>query len=364
MIRLFKVGMARAAEEAVAEVLRSGYIGQGPKVDEFEAALQKTWGLDQKPLTLNSATSALDLALTLVGVGPGDKVLTTPQTCTATNSPIVTRGATPVWCDVDTEGLIAPASVERNFRRHPDAKAVIAVDWAGTPADYKRIRKAAPGVPVVQDAAHRFGGPAYGDYVVWSFQAIKFLTTGDGGALLTPAAQYERAKLLRWYGLDRESSASFRCAQNITEVGFKYHMNDIAASIGLANLPAARQNLRVQYDNARYLGERLGIEVHPESHYWFFPVTVDMRDEFIAYLADEGIEASQVHARNDKHDGFHFPNGKLPGVDWFDSHQAALPCGWWLTRDELDHVADTVIAWDNAMSELRHLVNLKGNTPS
>lgn len=343
--------MDERAKLSVGDVLDSGYIGQGPKVDAFETALQQAWNLRDRPVTTNSCTSALDLALELVGVGPGDKVLTTPQTCTATNSPIVKRGATPVWVDIDTAGLMSPASLASRYREHPEAKAVMVVDWAGTPADYKGIRKAAPGLPVIEDAAHRLGGDVFGDYVAWSFQAIKFLTTGDGGALLTPASQYDRAKLLRWYGLDRESSASFRCAQNIQEVGFKYHMNDIAASIGLANLSQAQQNLRIQHDNARYLSERLGVKFRDDSHYWFFPLTVDLRDRFIKYMADTGIETSQVHARNDKHAGFNFPSGPLPGTDWFDSHQVAIPCGWWLTRQELDAVAEAVIGWSSAMEE-------------
>lgn len=348
MIRLFKVAMSPHAEHRVADVLASGYIGQGPKVEEFESELQWRWNLEQKPLTLNSCTSALDLAYHLIGVGPGDYVITTPQTCTATNSPIVTRGATPLWADVDTEGLISPSSVRRLLDDPAflgRVKAIVAVDWAGTPADYKALRKVAPGIPIVQDAAHRLGGPVGGDYVAWSFQAIKYLTTGDGGALLVPQSQHERAKLLRWYGLDRESASSFRCAQDILEVGFKYHMNDIAASIGISNLEQAERNLMKQRTNAMYLADRLGISYRNDSHYWFFPLTVGNRDKFIEFMAANGVEASQVHARNDKHRGFPDPQRPLPGVDWFDAHQVAVPCGWWLTDQELEKVASTILDW-------------------
>lgn len=347
MIRLFKVAMHPDAKVAVGEVLDSGYIGQGPNVDAFEAALQERFALRTHPITVNSCTSALDLALELVGVGPGDAVITTPQTCTATNTPIVKRRAIPVWADVDTRGLLTPrsvasalAAVRKDGLRDP--KAIMVVDWAGALPDYAGIRKVANGIPVIEDAAHRLPGETKGgDYVAFSFQAIKYLTTGDGGLLLTPFNQIQRAKLLRWYGLDRESSASFRCAQNIEEVGFKYHMNDIAASIGLANMEMAAQNLRIQQDNARYLSDQLGTEFDPESHYWFFPITVHERDRFTAHLAEHGVETSQVHARNDKHAGFQYPRA-LPGVDWFDAHQTAIPCGWWLTRDDLDTVVAAV----------------------
>lgn len=363
MIRLFKVAMTPWTKNTVAKTLDSGYIGQGPRVEQFEQELEWRWNTPVRPLTLNSCTSALDLAYHLIGVGPGDYVITTPQTCTATNSPIVTRGAVPLWADVDEFGLIKPSSV-RALLDEPAflgrVKAVVAVDWAGTPADYKGLREAAPGLPIVQDAAHRLGGVVGGDYVAWSFQAIKFLTTGDGGALLVPQHQYERAKLLRWYGLDRESSASFRCAQDILEVGFKYHMNDISASIGLANVEQAERNLTRHRANAMYLADRLGLvpdQGHPspvrvtyrnDSHYWFFPLALANRDGFIEFAAKNGVEASQVHARNDKHRGFPDPQLPIPGVDWFDTHQVAIPCGWWLTKADLDKVANTVLDWIGA----------------
>src|SRR5262245_48065207 len=107
MIPLFKVAMSPEAPARVAGVLESGYIGQGEQVETFEAALQTLLGTPTPPLTTNSCTSALDLALHLTHVGPGDEVITTPVTCTATNSGIVTRGAIPVWADVDPlTGLI------------------------------------------------------------------------------------------------------------------------------------------------------------------------------------------------------------------------------------------------------------------
>lgn len=347
MIRLFRVAMSHDAAAAAGETLDSGYIGQGPRVEEFEAALEEEFMLPRRPVTTNSCTSALDLALELIGVGPGDRVVTTPQTCTATNTPIVKRRAIPVWADVNQRGLVTPQSV---FRAAADAedetgdrpKAIVVVSWAGARPDIDGIRALNPGVPIIEDAAHRLPSPLNpADYTAWSFQAIKYLTTVDGGALLTPASQLQRAKLLRWYGLDRESSADFRCAQDITEVGFKYHMNDVAATIGLANLPLATRNLLTQRRNAQYLARQLRLEFYPGSHYWFFPMIIPERDRFVAHMAERGIETSQVHARNDKHTGFQYPRS-LPGVDLFDAHQIAVPCGWWLTREELDQIVEAI----------------------
>lgn len=352
MIPLFKVAMAPEAQSRVAEVLTSGYIGQGEMVERFEAALQQLLDLDAPPLATNSCTSAIDLALHLIGVGPGDEgeydeVITTPVTCTATNSPIVNRGAVPIWADVDPlTGLIDPADVAKKITKQ--TKAIMAVDWGGALCDYASLKQF--GIPVIQDAAHSLTAGVGGDYVCWSFQAIKHLTTGDGGALLCPPEQMERARLLRWYGLDRRSKADFRCEQNITEAGYKYHMNDIAAAIGLANIGAVEGLIDQHRENASYYDHqvatrRAGVPWDATGAWWLYTLLVDNRQGFIAHMADAQIACSPVHARNDTHTAFHFPNGPLPGVDYFASRNVAIPVGWWLSSDDRKQVVEGVAAW-------------------
>lgn len=350
MIPLFKVSMSEAAAGAVAEVLGSGYIGQGERVEQFEAALQGLLDLPAPPLTVSSCTAALDLALHLVGVGPGDEVITTPVTCTATNSPIVTRGARPVWADVDPlTGLISPRDVARKIT--PRTRAIMAVDWGGALCDYAALRRF--GLPVIQDAAHSLTAGARGDYVCWSFQAIKHLTTGDGGALWTPAAELERARLLRWYGLDRRSKADFRCEQNIAEVGYKAHMNDIAAAIGLANLARTPDVIAAHRANAAHYHAALEGARHitrpawdDASPWWLYTVLVDDRAGFARHMQQRGVATSPVHARNDTHAAFCFPSGPLPGVDHFASRNVAIPVGWWLTDDNRRRVIAAALDWE------------------
>lgn len=347
MIPLFKVAMSSEAQHRVADVLASGYIGQGAQVEAFEAALQSLLDLPYAPLTTNSCTSAIDLALHLIGVGygdggPWDEVITTPVTCTATNSPIVTRGAVPIWADVDPlTGLIDPADVARKITRQ--TKAIMAVDWGGALCDYQALKQF--GIPVIQDAAHSLTAGIGGDYVCWSFQAIKHLTTGDGGALYAPTEQMERARLLRWYGLDRRSKADFRCEQDIAEVGYKYHMNDIAAAIGLANIGATKELIGKHRDHAAWYNYVLGKPHDPQSAWWLYTLLVEDRQGFISHMADQGIACSPVHARNDKHTAFHFPNGPLPGVDYFASRNCSIPVGWWLSADDRRRVIEAVQAW-------------------
>ncbi len=347
-IPLFKVHMADHAAERVRLVLQSGYIGENGQVEQFEHALQQLLDTPQLPITVNSCTSAIDLALHLIGVKAGDEVITTPVTCTATNSPIVTRGAIPVWADVDPyTGLIDPMDVWHKATSR--TKAVIAVDWGGAACDYAELKRC--GLPVIQDGAHHLSAPQ-GDYTCYSFQAIKFLTCGDGGALVAPADQVERARLLRWYGLDRRSKADFRCEQNIQEVGYKYHMNDIAAAIGLANIGSVRGLIEQHRANAAYYDQHIESyhiargALDAQSASWLYTVLPADRQGFISHMADHGIACSPVHARNDTHSAFHFPNGPLPGVDHFASRNVAIPVGWWLSSDDRRRVVEAVRLWN------------------
>ena len=349
--------MSKQAETAAAEVLRSGYVGQGPKVEEFEKELKRVFGSSTDILTLNSCTSAIDLALHLCGVGPGDRVICTPQTCTASNSGVVTRGAQPVWCDIDPKtGLMDPRSIE-SLSLIPRVKTIIAVDWTGTKCDYTQLRSF--GIPVIEDAAHCFAPIGLsGHYVCHSFQAIKFETCCDGGSLKCPnEEQTERARLLRWYGLNRRTSANFRCAQCIQEIGYKYHMNDLNAAIGLENLPYALRAVETQRRNAEFYSEAFkdiadsGKVTPPpgkQSSWWLYMLLVEDREGFQKLMADRNIDTSPVHARNDKHDAFKriaISPVSLPGLEYYSARNVAIPVGWWLTKQELEYIADSVILW-------------------
>jgi dTDP-4-amino-4,6-dideoxygalactose transaminase len=208
---------------------------------------------------------------------------------------------------------------------------------------------------VIQDAAHHLfvDMDNRGDYVCWSFQAIKHLTTGDGGALLTPPEQMERARLLRWYGLDRTSSADFRCSQDITEVGYKIHMNDIAASIGLANIPHAAWVVAQHQANAAWYARAIhdapDIMVpptDPAASWWLYTLLVEDRAGLAHHLSSVGVASSPVHRRNDEHTAFAaFNREPLPGVDSFAGKALTIPTGWWLSEADREHVAASVLEW-------------------
>ena len=352
MIPLFKVGMSDEAQVRVSQVLASGFIGQGAVVEEFEDALQNELYTKTRPVTVNSCTAAIDLALELIGVGADDEVITTPQTCFASNIHIIHRKARIRWADIDPiTGLIDPVSVKKLITSK--TKAIVAVNWAGKFADYDTLRTF--GVPVIEDAAHTWDSfiaegnlyRARGDYICYSFQAIKFLTSADGGMLICPPEKEADARILRWYGLDRTKNESFRCTQNITAVGFKYHMNDVNAAIGICNIPVARNSVIKSRSNSKYIIDNVDnpLLTLPEwdetNSYWLFSmhVEVGLKDHFTQYLKDHNITASPVHFRNDRYDTtIKFADGVLPGVDSFTDTQICIPNGFWLSKTDLNHI--------------------------
>lgn len=363
---LFKVHVdVPAALKKVEEVLRSGFINEGKQVTELTEAMQHE--LKAKNLLLtNSCTSSLTLALHLCDSLKSGEVITTPMTCVATNTPIMTSGYDIVWADIDPKsGLIDPDDVVRKINRH--TKAVMAVAWAGTPPDLERLSSicCAENVPLILDAAHAFGAEYKGspihewaDYTCYSFQAIKHITTGDGGALVCGRArQFDRAKALKWFGLDRDKAkdthGNWKGQQwdvDIVEAGYKFNMNNLSAAIGLSQLPHIDRIIRVHQRNAIvYDAELCGVNgVVPASRpsgarssHWVYTVILDERydrDYVLKKLNDEGIAAGLVHVPNDDYTAFSNFKIDLPGVRAFSTRQFSLPCGWWMTADDVRHV--------------------------
>lgn len=359
----FKVYMDESVNDFVLPVLHSGFITQGQKVEDFELALKSYLGFEYG-LTVNSGTSALMLALHLAGAKPGTNVVSTPMTCSATNEAIALTGADIIWADVDAYGNINPNDVFKKINGR--TVAVMAVDWGGLPCDYDALRWATESVenghsiPIIEDAAHAFGAEykgqdvaiSGGDYVCYSFQAIKHLTSGDGGLVVCPdEPTYERGKLLRWFGLDRTSASAMRSRQDIREVGYKFHMNDINASIGLANIGHMDGILYKHRENADYYDQYLSHlrpdwPMYRKSSYWLYTIHVNNPIGFEAWAAKSGVTVSQVHMRNDQYSCFSkYKSRSMPGLDEFSKKMVCIPVGWWLTQGDMDWVIEVVNQW-------------------
>jgi len=370
---LFKVHVdVEASLKNIRKVLESGFINEGEAVTELTAALSDFLEAPHL-IAVNSGTSALTLALKLSGVGVGDEVISTAMTCVATNTPIANLGAQPVWADIDAStGMIDPAAVERAFT--PRTKAVMAVLWSGMPCELDRLSELCKkrGVALIQDAAHGIGARYRGrpihefsDFTCYSLQAIKHMTTGDGGALVSrDQKDFQRSKKLKWFGIDRETSKDAKgnwrgqsWDVDIEEAGYKFNMNNLAAAVGLAQLPHLpfilsrhRENAeayRSSFLDSHYLNSQR-VPDGAESSYWVYTVVLKddvkrvARDRLLEALNAEGILAGVVHVPNDDYTCFRSSRVSLPGVRKFSDRQISLPCGWWLSRDEVRHIASRI----------------------
>ena len=358
-VPLFWPHVPRLAQQGVTATLGSRWIGQGPRVDEFESRLRDFLGA--QALAVNSGTSALHMAYVLAGIRPGDVVLAPVFTCTATNIPLLYMGARVVFYDVDPATL--NADVEDLERRlTPDTRAIVVVHFAGLPVDIGAIHSIAEsrGIPVIEDAAHALGASWRGQrvgsisqFTAFSFQAIKHITTGDGGALtIRDEALIAQAKRLRWFGIDREAKFGGSWNDDIVEIGFKYQMNDVAASLGIAGIDDLGEVLRLRrLLQARYI-ERLdsipGVSVlgkptnDVEHAAWLMMVGVTDREGLRRDLAAHGVESSPVHYRNDKYSIFASSKSDFPGMDSVEHSYLALPLHTRLTVDDVDYVCDQV----------------------
>ena len=381
MIPLFKVFMAETAPEEVGKVLKSGFIGQGPRVDEFESRLKSFIGNDYA-CTTNAATSAEHLALHLMKtckmlhenqgynkgfLKDGDEVLTTPLTCTATNWPILANNLKIKWVDVNPLNLNMDLDdLERKIS--PSTKVIFVVHWGGYPVDLDRLEDIVNKTEkmygfrplIIEDCAHAIGstfnGKKVGDsgnFCTFSFQAIKHLTTGDGGLLVCPDNEYHRrAKLLRWYGIDRDTNKKdFRCEADIPEWGFKFHMNDIAAAIGIENLKHLENNIRVHRGNASYydhaLSDTEGVtlterDARMSSAFWIYSLFVERKDDFMAHMKECGVMVSQVHERNDIHSCVKGFRSHLPNLDKITPRLISIPVGWWVTEEQRQYIVSCI----------------------
>jgi perosamine synthetase len=312
---------------------------------------------------LNSGTSALHLALEVAGVGPGDEVILAPQTFIASALAVVQVGATPVFADIQYQtGNIDPSDIEHRITAR--TKAIMAVHWGGYPCDLAEIQVIAQrhGLVVVEDAAHSsvatYRGQAIGsisDYTCFSFQAIKHLTTGDGGALC--ARDPERAREVfrrRWFGIDRASSPVSELGEreyDLTDIGYKYHLSDYAAALGLANLDGfagrmAVRRARVQQyrDGLRHVPGLTQFAAQPdrESAHWLFGFHVENRLGFVRALRARGIAASVVHDGIDRNTLFGGLRPDLVQQRRFDETQIHVPMHDALTAEQVAYIVDVI----------------------
>lgn len=360
-ILLFHPYITDKMRERVQETLKTRWIGQGPAVDAFEKKFSSMFCNNSAVASTGAGTDALHLAYLLAGIEEGDEVICPLFTCTATNIPLLYMGAKPVFADIQPTTLNIDTDHVRNLVTDK-TKAIVCVHYGGYPCDMDALQKIASeaGIPVIEDAAHAMGGVYRGkkigeisDYTMFSFQAIKSLTTGDGGMLaFKDKWLLPKAKRLRWFGIDREAKQASHWNNDIVETGYKYQMNDIAASMGLAALEdwdetwARRRELFDVYKlglasckDVAFVGRDESDRTHAA---WLCTILAEKREDLQRKLAERGIESSQVHYRNDRYSIFRKSRGAFPHMDAVDDKYLVLPLHMLMTPEDVSRVVSVI----------------------
>ena len=351
--------------EAIAEVtdtLSGRWIGQGPKVDLFEKKFEDMFLGQHRALAVGSGTDALHLAYLLADVTADDEVIVPVFTCTATNIPLLYIGAKIVFADIDPDTMnISVADVKRKIT--PKTKAIVCVDYGGVPCDYDALNALCQehGLKLISDAAHSIGSSYKGrmsgtcaDFTIFSFQAIKTLTTGDGGLLaIRDISLLDKAKRLRWFGIDRSAKQGGIWENDIVEVGYKYQMTDIAAGIGLAGLTAIQDVIRrrnelfktyethLKTSRARLVGHAETDDYFTSA--WLLTIIVDEdRLGLMKFLRENGIESGQVHYRNDRYSVLGGRCNDLPNMDEVEDRYLVLPLHPRVRAEDVERICSLI----------------------
>lgn len=360
-IPLFMPHVPRNAAQHVAHTLQTRWIGQGPKVEYFEKEFSSRFAKGAESIAVGSGTDALHLAYRLAGLKAGDEVLTPLFTCTATNIPFLYMGVRPNFVDVEPDTL--NFSVEDARRRVTEkTKAIVVVHYGGLPCEMDGVKSLALefGIPVIEDAAHALGAEyrgnpigAISDYTMFSFQAIKHITTGDGGMLtISDSSKRDLAESLRWFGIDRAKKQGGIWENDITEIGYKYQMTDVGAALGIAALEEWDETLAHRRTLLKtYIEELDGLSdvrilSRPNEHSrhaaWLMTIAVDKRVGLQRKLFEHGIEANQVHFRNDRYTIFGGRRTDFPVMDSIEENYLVLPLHTRMSIEDVQRVVETI----------------------
>ena len=318
--------------DEVANVLKSKWITSGRKVIELEQRING--------VCISSATAGLELVLDHYSIGKGDEVILPAYTFVATAHVILRCGAIPVFVDVKGDFLIDIDQVKDAITSN--TKAIIGVDFGGVQVDYQRLMSF--GIPVIADAAHSFGQPPIADFTVWSFHAVKNITTAEGGGIASKL-DLEEIRRKRFFGITSDAFNREGWEYDVTYLGGKYNMTDIQAVIGLvqlkkfADIEAKRRSVTEQYNRA------FGMNVPVNSSCHLYPVLIENRDEVYLKLKEKGIHTSVhfkpipafTYYRSLGYDINHYPVSK-----WLFERELSLPLFYEITPEQVQYVIDNV----------------------
>ncbi|MBD2860427.1 DegT/DnrJ/EryC1/StrS family aminotransferase [Paenibacillus oceani] len=373
-IRLFKPSVGREELQSLEASFTAAWLGLGPRVSEFERKWSSYVGC-RESVGVNSCTAALHLALSAYRFPKGKKVLVPELTFAATAMAVLYNGLEPVFVDIDEQTLcISLEDLDRKYDK--DCAAVMAVHFAGHPAEMDRlVAWAKPrGVKVIEDSAHSAGGKykgktlgTWGDIGCYSFEEKKCMTTGDGGMISSDDADLLKPlRHSRWVGINKDTWERYEANQlnnrdanswyyEISDIGYKYNMNDMMASIGLAQLEKLdgmnrrRESIIKQY-TAGLKGcakVREALPYHPEhSSYWAYMVRVPDREAFILHMKELGVATGVHYMPLTLHPLFMKYKGETPSAYAIWGELVTLPLFPDLTDEEVAYVLSCIQAYE------------------
>lgn len=361
MIRLLKPHFPKNVGKMIDIIFKKGEVTEGYYSERFEKLLSKYIN-NENCVLVNSGTSALTLAYRLLKLKKNDEIITTPFTCMATNEALFNERIKFKFCDIDRyTGNVCLQSIKKLI--NSKTKAIVVVHWSGQPVDINKLKKiiGTRKIKIIEDAAHALGAEldkkkigCHGDFICFSFQAVKHITTGDGGLLVCKKAyDAKKAKLLRWFGLNRNYKGN-KWRQDIKYSGYKFHLNNIASRIGCAQMKYLDKIISQHRKNGKFYDKYINngkiIKIpRPKntiSSYWLYSILVDNKKKFKKFLFKNNIACDEVSFRNDRYSIFKKYKRKLPGVDYFDKHMVNIPVGWWLKKKELIHIVKILNKYD------------------
>ena len=363
-IPLYKVHMPDELLPSLQDVLYSGKIAHGPNVEKFEQQLQEYIGNPYITST-RDVSSSIQLCLFMAGVCPNDEVLATPMACLATNMPVLNLFAKIKWIDINPQtGNISISDLRANISEK--TKAILLYHWAGNPIEIEKVKQIASqyDIPIIDDAGEALGAEINGkklgnqvaDYTVFSFHAIRHITTGDGAAIaFRNKEEYEKGIWLKRYGIHqpsfRDILGEINPQSDILMPGYNSYLNQIEATIGIHQMQHLPEIVQIHQENGLYYDSVLQgvpditVLQRPEnsiSAYWVYTFLAEKRDILLRVLRDHGIYASKVHLRNDVYSCFGPSTRQLPGVDAYDEKYLSIPSGWWVSEEDRQFIYDVI----------------------
>ncbi|MDD5157853.1 UDP-4-amino-4,6-dideoxy-N-acetyl-beta-L-altrosamine transaminase [Sulfurimonas sp.] len=345
--------------DVVVSVLNSPFLTQGAKVEEFENALCDYAGA-KFAVSFNSATSALLAAYVICGISEGDEIITTPISFVATSNMFVLLGAKPVWCDVKLDGNIDERLIEGLIT--PKTKAIVVVDFGGKVVEIQKIKDIAEkhNLILIDDASHALGSSvdeqkvgSFADMTIFSFHAIKPITTGEGGAVLTDNEELaKRMRLFRSHGVVKKELWN----SDMVAMGHNFRLTEFAAALGLNQLKKLDSFIKVRSDIASYYDERFKNEKlfitqktpsNMISSRHLYPIILNPelqcpKEDIFKELQSLGLGV-QVHYKPIYQNSFYrekFGDVSLMVADDFYRSEISIPCHQKMSMEDAKYVAD------------------------